>query len=183
VTLDGDLVTSTEALIQDAWITAKRGQIPPPLVDSPKCPGCSLVAICLPDETLRAGAEEDGAGKQLSLFEAVPRKPIKGEVRPLITPRSELRPALETLDLDTLYADLEQLEQRLTAIEGKTIARLRAAAGDDQLFEARRALDLELKPYRARMSAPHLAALEKQFLERKLLEAAGLPRLSLFYLH
>jgi CRISP-associated protein Cas1 len=92
VMLDGDLVTSTEALIQDAWITAKRGQIPPPLVDSPKCPGCSLVAICLPDETLRAGAEEDGAGKQLSLFEAVPRKPIKGEVRPLITPRSELRP-------------------------------------------------------------------------------------------
>jgi CRISPR-associated protein Cas1 len=28
-----------------------RGTIPPPLVDSPKCNGCSLVAICLPDET------------------------------------------------------------------------------------------------------------------------------------
>jgi len=28
-----------------------------------------------------------------------------------------------------------------------------------------------------------LAMLEKQFLERKLLEAAKLPRLSLFYLH
>jgi hypothetical protein len=94
----------------------------------------------------------------------------------------DLAAALEGLDLDALYPDLEQLEQRLTAIEEKTIARLRAAAGDDQLFEARRALDLELKPYRARMSAPHLAALEKQFLERKLLEAAGLPRLSLFYL-
>jgi CRISPR-associated protein Cas1 len=26
-------------------------QIPPPLVDSPKCVGCSLVSICLPDET------------------------------------------------------------------------------------------------------------------------------------
>ena len=25
--------------------------IPPPLVDSPKCPRCSLVGICLPDET------------------------------------------------------------------------------------------------------------------------------------
>ena len=28
---------------------------PPPLIDSPKCPGCSLAGICLPDETLAAG--------------------------------------------------------------------------------------------------------------------------------
>lgn len=94
VALDADLVASTEALIREAWTTAERGQIPPPLVDSPKCPGCSLVGICLPDETLRAGVEQEGAAQQLSLFEtvAVPRKPVKGEVRPLITPRSELRP-------------------------------------------------------------------------------------------
>jgi CRISPR-associated protein Cas1 len=30
---------------------AMLGPIPPPLVDSPKCPRCSLVTICLPDET------------------------------------------------------------------------------------------------------------------------------------
>ena len=30
---------------------AKGGAIPPPLVDSPKCTKCSLVGICLPDET------------------------------------------------------------------------------------------------------------------------------------
>ena len=29
----------------------RAGEIPAPLVDSPKCPGCSLVGICLPDET------------------------------------------------------------------------------------------------------------------------------------
>lgn len=29
---------------------AEKGQIPPPLIDSPKCPRCSLVTICLPDE-------------------------------------------------------------------------------------------------------------------------------------
>lgn len=28
-----------------------RGPCPPPLVESPKCPRCSLVGICLPDET------------------------------------------------------------------------------------------------------------------------------------
>ncbi len=33
------------------------------------------------------------------------------------------------------------------------------------------------------MTAEQLAMLERQFLDRKLLEAAGLPRLSLFYLH
>ncbi|MGI9115576.1 MAG: CRISPR-associated endonuclease Cas4g/Cas1g [Chthoniobacterales bacterium] len=27
------------------------GPIPPPLIDSPKCPRCSLVTVCLPDET------------------------------------------------------------------------------------------------------------------------------------
>ncbi|HEX5431426.1 MAG TPA: hypothetical protein VFW83_05640 [Bryobacteraceae bacterium] len=86
------------------------------------------------------------------------------------------------LDVDALYADLEQLEQRLSAIEEKAIARLRASASEEMLFEARQALDRELKPYRSKMTAEQLAMLEKQFLDRKVLESAGLPRLSLFYL-
>jgi len=94
----------------------------------------------------------------------------------------DIAASLEALDLDALYADLEQLDQRLTAIEEKMIARLRASASDDQLFEARRELDRELKPYRSKMTAEQLAMLEKKFLERSLLESAALPRLSLFYL-
>jgi hypothetical protein len=97
--------------------------------------------------------------------------------------QEDVAAALESLDLSALYSDLEQLEQRLTAIEEKLIARLRAAASDEALFEARRSLDQELKPYRGKMTADQLAMLEKQFLERKLLAASGLPRLSLFYLH
>ena len=95
----------------------------------------------------------------------------------------ELAVSLEALPIETLYSDLEQLEQRLTAIEEKMIARLRSDASDEALFEARRTLDRELKPYRGKMSAEQLSMLEKQFLERKLLENRGLPRLSLFYLH
>lgn len=94
----------------------------------------------------------------------------------------DLAESLVGLDLEALYSDLEQLEQRLTAIEEKMIARLRASASDEALFEARRSLDLDLKPYRGKMTADQLAMLEKQFLERRLLETAGLPRLSLFYL-
>ena len=94
----------------------------------------------------------------------------------------DLAASLEALDLDGLYVDLEQLEQRLTAIEEKLIARLRSEASDEDLFEARRSFDQQLKPYRGKMSAAQLALLEKQFLERKLLETQKLPRLSLFYL-
>ncbi len=94
----------------------------------------------------------------------------------------ELAESLENLNLENLYRDLEQLEQRLTAIEEKMIARARASASEDALFAARRALDQELKPYRSKMNAAQLAALERQFLDRKVLENAGLPRLSLFYL-
>ena len=96
--------------------------------------------------------------------------------------QEEAAASLEALDLDALFNDLEQLEQRLTAIEEKLIARLRASASEDQLFEARRELDHELKPYRSKMTADQLAMLEKKFLERRLLESAALPRLSLFYL-
>ncbi len=95
---------------------------------------------------------------------------------------SDLAASIETLDADALYGDLEQLEQRLSAIEEKMIAALRVAASDEDLFQARQALDRELKPYRSKMTAEQLARLEKQFLERKLLESAKMPRLSLFYL-
>ena len=95
---------------------------------------------------------------------------------------AELAAELESLDLQTLYSDLEQLERRLTAIEERMIARLHVSASDEMLFEARRALDRELKPYRGKMTPDQLERLEKQFLERRLLESAGLPRLSLFYL-
>jgi ribosomal protein S11 len=80
------------------------------------------------------------------------------------------------------YRDLENLERRLTALEDKMIAQVRSRQTDEQLFEARRQLDLQLRPYRGKMTAPQLAMLEKQYLERQLLESAGLPRLSLFYL-
>lgn len=46
-----ELVARTVAFIREFRSVAERGGMPPPLVDSPKCPRCSLVGICLPDET------------------------------------------------------------------------------------------------------------------------------------
>ncbi len=93
VTFDDGVMAETERLIRDAWETAKAGLIPAPLEDSPKCGGCSLAGICLPDETRVSGLEEAVEDPlQLPLFEQAPRKPQKREVRALVTPRSELRP-------------------------------------------------------------------------------------------
>jgi hypothetical protein len=83
---------------------------------------------------------------------------------------------------DERLANLEELEQRLTALEEKLIAALKTARTEEALFEARRDLALQLRPYRGRMTADQLAMLETQYLERRLFEEARLPRLSLFYM-
>lgn len=80
------------------------------------------------------------------------------------------------------YADLEGLEQRLTVLEDKMIASARARQSEEELLESRRELDRQLRPYRGKMTADQLSMLEKQYLERILMEKAGLPRLSLFYM-
>jgi CRISPR-associated protein Cas1 len=51
VKITDELVKKTLAVIDEALALAHSNTLPPPLVDSPKCPRCSLVGICLPDET------------------------------------------------------------------------------------------------------------------------------------
>ena len=50
VPFDDALISRTLELLSGIRDMASSGQIPEPLVDSPKCPRCSLVGICLPDE-------------------------------------------------------------------------------------------------------------------------------------
>src|SRR5690554_179290 len=42
--------SQTLRAIHGLRFVASSGRMPPPLEDSPKCPRCSLVGICLPDE-------------------------------------------------------------------------------------------------------------------------------------
>lgn len=67
VDFDEALVARTRALVAEFRGVAARGELPPPLVDSPKCPRCSLVGICLPDETtlLARQAELEPEGAEL----------------------------------------------------------------------------------------------------------------------
>jgi CRISPR-associated protein Cas1 len=84
-----ELVRRTLALLEEARRVAQSGEIPPPLVNSPKCPRCSLVGICLPDETnlLRDRAEVAGGAAQAAC--AGPRAQAVGEARRLIPARDD----------------------------------------------------------------------------------------------
>jgi CRISP-associated protein Cas1 len=112
VAFDEPLMEETAATVARAWELARRGEMPAPLVDSPKCPGCSLVGICLPDETnslrdveaARESPATEREARQLALFASVPvgslppaKPPLRadgspGSVRQLVTPRDDLRP-------------------------------------------------------------------------------------------
>lgn len=48
--LDDALRTAARTAVHELRLLVAQGRIPPPLTDSPKCPRCALVAICLPDE-------------------------------------------------------------------------------------------------------------------------------------
>ncbi|HUB33285.1 MAG TPA: hypothetical protein VMA31_09655 [Bryobacteraceae bacterium] len=97
---------------------------------------------------------------------------------------SEIAASLRKLavEIDQHSGNLEALEQRLTVLEEKMIAAARAAQSEDEALAARQELDRQLRPYRGKMTADQLVMLEKQYLERLLLEQAKLPRLSLFYM-
>ena len=100
VAIDERLVAETLAAVEQARQTPASEQIPPPLVDSPKCPRCSLVGICLPDETwaFRESRRRDGS-LQKTLFE-IDEPPgaeltdaaREGDVRRLVPARDDLRP-------------------------------------------------------------------------------------------
>jgi CRISP-associated protein Cas1 len=62
---DPELVARTLSIVADARSAAARLAPPPPLQSSPKCPRCSLVGICLPDETNMLARRNDGKPRRL----------------------------------------------------------------------------------------------------------------------
>ncbi len=102
IPIDEPLIAMTKAMIQQARQTMVSQRMPLPLVDSPKCPRCSLVGICLPDEINRCvetGPSIADKDSQLYLFDIGPQFTFRpnGERklelrRQLITARDERKP-------------------------------------------------------------------------------------------
>ncbi len=78
--------------------------------------------------------------------------------------------------------DLEDLERRLTILDEKIHALLTSNAPEELMLKIRREVDGQLAMYRRNMKAEQLAMVEKQYVQKRLLEEFGIPRLSLFYL-
>jgi hypothetical protein len=77
---------------------------------------------------------------------------------------------------------LEELDRTLSALEEKMFAALLTAAPEEQLVALREQAARELAPYRGKMQAVQIKQVQQQFLQKRLLEACALPRLSLFYM-
>lgn len=77
---------------------------------------------------------------------------------------------------------LEDLDRTLAVLEEKLFASLLAAAPESELVQLRGQADRELAPYRSKMGAFQIRQIQQQFLQKRLLEARNLPRLSLFYM-
>ena len=65
IPLDAELIERTIAAIRDLRATAALDTAPAPLIDSPKCPRCSLVNLCLPDETNLLNGRSSGQARRL----------------------------------------------------------------------------------------------------------------------
>jgi hypothetical protein len=77
---------------------------------------------------------------------------------------------------------LEDLDRTLTVLEEKMVAGVMGGAPDAELVGLREQADRELAPYRGKMQTMQIRQVQQQFLQKRLLEARGLPRLSLFYM-
>lgn len=77
--------------------------------------------------------------------------------------------------------DLEDLERRMTIWDDKILATVMTHASEDLMLKIRREADGQLATYRRKMKAEQLALVEKQYMQKRLLDEFQLPRLSLYY--
>ena len=77
---------------------------------------------------------------------------------------------------------LEELDRTLSVFEERLFAALVTSAAEEELVRLKEQAARELAPYKGKMQAVQIKQVQQQFLQKKMLEARGLPRLSLFYM-
>ncbi len=132
VPFDEKLVSQTLNLLTQLRVVAEAPDPPPPLVDSPKCPRCSLVGICLPDETNylinrsdtspRRLTPRDSAARPLYVTEQGARIGIrKGRVT--ISMQKEVLQEVRLIDVSqvSVYGNIQISSQAMRAMFQKQI--------------------------------------------------------------
>jgi hypothetical protein len=85
-------------------------------------------------------------------------------------------------NLEPRTSNLEEIDRTLTILEEKLFAALLTATPEPELTAFRAQADRELAPCRGKMQAVQIKQVQQQFLQKRLLQARALPRLSLFYM-
>lgn len=94
----------------------------------------------------------------------------------------DLRRLAEGLQDGKVPVRLEDLERQLTVLEEKLNSILLAGTAASELVTVRADADRDLAPYRRKMIAAQIEQLQRQYVQKKLLDKYGVPRLSLFYM-
>ncbi len=111
IVLDEALRAAARAAVSELRLTVSQGRIPPPLRDSPKCPRCALVTICLPDE-VRALSGSSLAPRTIAT-------PVD-EALPLVVQSQQARIGKEGETLK--IADEDKGDQRVRLIDVSDVA-------------------------------------------------------------
>ncbi len=134
-------------------------------------------------ETVESGFETDRVGKHLeenatrieATVLATPANAVAAEIA------GRLRSLAAGLRVEPIQS-LEELDRTLSVLEEKLFAALLTATSETELVALREQATRELAPYRGKMQAVQIKQVQQQFLQKRLLEAKKLPRLSLFYM-
>jgi hypothetical protein len=121
----------------------------------------------------------DAAATKLAAPAAHAATEAAARLRALAAPLLSFRSAAEE---SASPVNLEDLDRTLSVLEEKLVAALLTATPEAQLVALREQAARSLAPYRGRMQAVQIKQVQQQFLEKRLLEAHTLPRLSLFYM-
>jgi hypothetical protein len=138
----------------------------------------------------QAASEMRAANAGLSGDQPREASPIPSIAHPssLADDFERVRQAVLTLEEGTLTEieseeiGFEQLERRLSAIEDKLLAAIKNAIDDRTLADLEMEADHALAPYKRNMRPEMISGLQKQFINKRLLERWSLPRISLFHL-
>lgn len=95
VEFDDALRARTLELLAQARATAASDTLPPPLVASPKCQGCSLHGVCLPDEVNYLAAEEAPAPTSTTATQVRRLVPARDDAQPLYVQEQGARVGLD----------------------------------------------------------------------------------------
>ena len=114
-----------------------------------------------------------------TLENADPAEPARTQLQQIA---ARLRELAESITAAPGTLNTETLEQSLTALEERLFSALMLSAEETEVVALREQVARELAASKSRMTAVQIRQVTQQFVHKRLLQARGLPRLSLFYM-